>query len=273
MDDLKQMTGQANFSAPRALVLDELKLVGNSIGKVGGYFKYVGLTEEKDAEEKYPVTLLAKKDGEGNTVGEPVKLVFLIVRRRLVESGKEGPVRWTAEHDRADDVTQLFDENKNKEKGVASALRQKYEKLRTEQVIYCRYMGKVIRLRVKGLALRPTEKKDNYTSFYEYMQSFKGEGFHEYATKMTPVEVQTDTGQNWAINFERGDKPTDDQLEIVAHDIRSTYTHNKEIDAYYNKPVAPVEEETVAVAGEGDFPENFYPTDEDSQEMQAGQSF
>src|SRR5690349_10667127 len=142
MNDIKQMTGQANFNSPRALVLDELKLVGNSVGAIGGYFKYIQLTAEKDKDGKYPVIELPQK--------EPAEVVFLVVRRRLIESDEDGLKRWTSEHDRKDDLTQLSDRDKNREKGLASDLRLKHPGLRTEQVVYCRYQGKIVRLRVKG---------------------------------------------------------------------------------------------------------------------------
>src|SRR4051794_7836957 len=126
MEDISHMTGQGKFNAPQPLRLDEMKLVGNSIGKVGGYFKLVELTKDKDENNKYPIIDLPKL--------QPVAMVLLINRRRLVESTKEGLKRYTTEHDNPDDVVQLFGEGKDR--APASELRIRHEKLRTEQVVY-----------------------------------------------------------------------------------------------------------------------------------------
>jgi hypothetical protein len=258
MEDISFMTGQNNFNAPRGLTLDELKLVGNSMGKVGGHFKLIGLSKEKGDDDKYPVLEFPQK--------EPLTVIFLIVRRRLVESTQDGLKRWTSEHDTPNDVVQLFGENKDR--APASELKVRHENLRTEQVIYVRYKGEIYRLRVKGVTLKPTDpKKDGYTSFYTYLQTFKdGESFWQYATKMTPVEVDTATGTNWAINFERGPKLNDDQIKEVVENIKHIYNSNKKVDEYYNKPAAPVattypdsltSEKDAATSDDG-----FYPADE-----------
>lgn len=233
MDDVESMTGERNFNAPRPTTLDELKLVGKSMENPGGFFKLTHMTQPMlkgdDGKERYPST----------EIREPITLVPLIVRRRLVETSADGFVRWTSEHSTPDDIVQLFGEGKTK--APASDLRDRHENLRTEQVVYCRIKGgQIVRLRIKGLSLKPSSSDEaKRISFYEYLQSFREpDHFWQYQLTLVPVEAEAKKGTNWAIDFRRGERLTEEQVLKVIENIKEIYADNKKIDDHYAKTAA-----------------------------------
>lgn len=136
--DLAAMSGEAGYRGGRGLELNEVSLNGDgdvkeiSPGKyepVGGYFRKKILIGKPKDEKPEEVKL-----------GESITVVFLKIRRRLIERGNKGEVlRSTNEHNSKDDAVTLFEgsgKTAKRTNGIASDLREKYEGLRTVQVVY-----------------------------------------------------------------------------------------------------------------------------------------
>jgi flagella basal body P-ring formation protein FlgA len=186
-----------------------------------GVFKYTHLLEPKTEKGKHKTT----------EYDESLELVFLIVRRRLIQPSKDGMVRSTSEHSRPDDVVMMFGEDS--QKGVAKALRQRFENLRTEQIVYARFRGEIVRLHVKGASLGSENKDKLTTDFYSYLNSFSGdEHWYNYLTRLVPVQEEG-AKTYYAIDFQRGEKLNEEQQKLVVENIETVYENVKQVDDYY----------------------------------------
>lgn len=216
--DIANMTGESHYKKPKLLKLDSLKLNGET-----GRFKITRLTQPKGEDGRYKV----------EEIESPVNVVFLKVRRRLIEADRDGLAMQTAEHNTPNDTTMLFKRNEKSEKGVARALREQYGNLRTEQIVYARYKGEVVRLHVKGASLGSDRKDPTTTDFYSYLQSF-AEGDHWFTTMTRLAAVEEgDQKRYWCIDFQRGEALTDDQVEEVKKQLREVHENCTEFDDYY----------------------------------------
>lgn len=89
-------------------------------------------------------------------LGDRVQVIFLKVRRKLVQRGDLGKIMYsTSEHNAATDVVDLFGKNGYIERGSAKALRERYPGLRTIQVVYALLLEGVkepelVRITIKG---------------------------------------------------------------------------------------------------------------------------
>lgn len=265
MDDIAAMTGEQNFGGMRGTPRDELKLVGRSLNDQGGYFKLVLMTQPKVPVAGQDGKTYETYNFQNFSLEEKITLVPLIVRRRLIEKNQDGLVRWTSEHDQPSDIVQLFGEGKDK--GPADMMRDRYPNLRTEQIVYCRYKGQIIRLKARGLSLRKPERGEVHTSFYQYFTSFQHpDRFWQYSMEIKPVKVHAKSGENWAIDFRRGAKLSDEQIELVKANIRDVYAENKKLDDFYNRlsPTAVAKAEGAPAISDGI--EDIYPEEESNPE-------
>jgi hypothetical protein len=167
-----------------------------------------------------------------------IEVVFLKIRRKLVERGSnEGEiVRSTNEHNHKNEAVQLFDTRTNtKSYGIAADLREKYEGLRTVQVVYALLLqeGKqeVVRLVVKGASLGSDAKPEGVINFYQYLQSFgKDEHFWEFKTILTAV-LEEGKKSYFAKDFKRGEVLTADKAkEYVVKCMKEIHEKCLELD-------------------------------------------
>lgn len=232
-EDLAAMSGQSNFRRPPTLDLNDVLLEG-----ARGYFRKrikVGQTERDQKPEEIDL-------------GTNVQVVFLKVRRRLVERGERGViVRSTNEHNTKKDIVRLTHKGdgiaNTQEEGSAEALREKYPQLRTVQVVYALLYTadaepELVRIHLKGSSLGSEAKPKGVMDFYDYIQSFGDENMFEYRTKLGVI---TEDGrmQYYAISFERGEKLQPEDMHRVATNLRMVHDVTTKQDAYYKATAAP----------------------------------
>lgn len=218
--DLSQMSGESASRRPKATVFDEIKIDG-----AGGKFVKTMFTKPKDKMGKF----------ETEEIGEKAQVVFLKIRRKLIEFQKDrGLVRSTSEHNVGTDTVMMWGDDS--QKGVANDLRTKFPMLRTQQLIYCIDVNtkQTVKLQAKGASLGSEQKTEGVLKFYEYLQSFgKEEHFYEYITELNPIKEKSALGQYYAITFSRGTKLTEAQMEKVGDAIEMIYEDTKAQDEYY----------------------------------------
>lgn len=186
--------------------------------------------------------LLGEKSGDGKyekrDLGQEVKCVFLKHRRVLSQYVKDGKSLNTNEHKGKDDYVFLSGAN---EKGIASNLREKYQKLRVKQIVYAYVpsLGEVVRIVIKGKSLFSEDK--NRFGYYDYVSSFeKGDHAWMYWTELKPVQMQGELGSYYAMELVKGEKLTDGQMEKIAGLIEEVTVKMDVVEEYY-KAKAPQE--------------------------------
>lgn len=233
--DPREASGESAMSGSRPLQLNEVSLNGDGSAKQvspgkweqkGGYFrKRILINKPKDAKP------------EEVNLGETVSVVFLKIRRRLVERGKDGEiVRSTNEHNSPNESVTLYEGASNSKKtGVAADLRKEFPNLRTIQIVYALLVDgtaepELVRVIVKGASLGSDVKAKDVPSFYDYISSFKGdEHFYQFKTVLTPV--QEEGAQTYfAINFQRGDKLTEKSYELALGRMCEVHENCTEVD-------------------------------------------
>lgn len=235
MEDLTQYSGEEFYRKPPRLDLPELILNGNE-----GSFKLV--TKVKDKWVK-------------DDIGKEVTGVMLRIRRRL---GSFKDKIMTSEHNHPNDIVTLF--GAGNEKGIAKELREKYQGLKTQQVVYFLLDEKVVKLIVRGASLGSENKPKDSVSFYEYLQSFsKDEHIWEYETKLVPKIEQGKLGKYYAISFERGKKL--DDLAIVGEEMKEISDILKAQDEYYKLREVKEKEEIIEELPETEIEEGIRPED------------
>lgn len=248
-EQLAEMTGEGQYRKSKLLTLKSLKLNGDD-----GAFYITHLDEPKREDGKY------RKE---KIVGVP-EVVFLKVRRRLIESSKDGLVLQTTEHNTPDDTVLLYNkESKQPERATARFLRENYDSLRTEQIVYVRYKSQIMRLYVKGASLGSDAKAKTTTSFYSYLSSFKGDDhWYNVRTKLVPIE-ERGARTYYCIDFQRGTDLDDNQRATVITDIETVYNSCKEFDASFQTVAAEVATtpQRAEQSKSGDFP-GEYPEEE-----------
>lgn len=233
---LADMSGESTYKGKQALQLNELSLNGDGAVKEvspgnfvrqGGFFRKRVLIGKARDERPEEINL-----------GDRIEVVFLKIRRKLVERGnKDGEIiRSTNEHTHKGEAVTLFDSRTNtKTFGVAADLRERHEGLRTVQIVYALLLqgGKqeLVRLVVKGASLGSEAKAEGVMDFYRYIGSFgKDEHFYEYKTVLTPV-LEEGKQPYFAINFMRGDRLHDDAMVFVVQRMKEVHANCVEIDA------------------------------------------
>jgi hypothetical protein len=226
-------SGESNYNAPRPLELNEVMLNGDGdvnevtpgkFERKGGYFRKRLIVGNPKGEKPEEVNL-----------GTEVRLVFLKIRRRLVQRGADGKiVRSTTEHNAPNESVFLYEDgSKQPVAGVASDLRTKHEGLRTVQHVYALLLGakepELVKLVLKGASLGSDVKADGVTKFYEYLGSFGKEHFYEYETVLKPVFEQGKKSY-FAINFVRGEKLDAATYALAMQHMKAVHEKCVEID-------------------------------------------
>jgi hypothetical protein len=236
--DLAAMSGEGAYRGSRPLELNEVSLNGD--GDVvrtatGGY-------EPKGGYFRKKILIGKPKDEKPEEVklGATISVVFLKIRRKLIERGKDGEVlRSTNEHNSKNDAVSLFEGKGKTAKridGVASDLRERYEGLRTVQIVYALLVGgtgepELVRLIVKGASLGSEAKADEVTDFYSYLGSFRGEEHvWQYKTVLSAVREEGHKSY-YAIDFKRGEALSEKSLEYAVEKLKEVHAKCSEIDA------------------------------------------
>ena len=262
-------SGERDMRGSRPLKLNELLINGDGNAtevnpgewkRNGGYFRkrlLVGNPKDQKPKEE--------------NLGERVSVVFLKVRRRLVERGEKGKiVRSTGEHNSPKDSVTLYEaDSKNKVNGVAEDLRKQFENLRTVQIVYALLAtadgDELVRLIVKGSSLGSEVKAKDVMSFYDYISSFRGDDhFYQFETILTPVKEQG-AQPYYAINFQRGDKLSEEDAALALSRMKEVHDNCVEIDTKRAMRIVEAAQADGVVPEEGAAPAQDmaadYPTD------------
>jgi len=232
--DYAEASGESTYRAPRALELNEVSINGDAdarevegkLVRKGGYFRKRVLVGKKKDEKPEEVNL-----------GAPIKVVFLKIRRRLIERTSKGEIVCsTSEHNsKTDAVTLYVSATKEQKRGIAEDLRKQYPGLRTVQVVYALLLdGKgepeLVRLTVKGASLGSEAKAEGVPTFYEYISSFPdGEHMWEYVTELHPV-IEEGAKTYFAIDFKRGKKLDERTLALAKEKLMDVALNCRKVD-------------------------------------------
>ena len=222
-EDIRKMTGQSNFGGG---VSTSVKV--DVINLTKGKFYRTFLTEPK-VDKMY----------RSESLGEAVNIVFLKIRRSLSEYKKdEGSIRNTTEHNTKNDMVAMFGEGA--ERATAAALKERYPGLKTTQHVYALLIrGKnkpeVVKVNVRGLSLGSfDEEVAPATKFFAYLNSFDAEHIHEFITRLTVGEEETeDFGEIKHMLFEKMAKLPADKIATVVTHIKSLYEQMTEADKQF----------------------------------------
>jgi hypothetical protein len=232
--DLAAMSGESVYRSPRPLELNEVLINGNadikevSPGKFereGGYFRkrlLVGKARDVKPEEV--------------NLGKSVSVVFLKIRRKLVERTQGGDiVRSTSEHTGVNDVVDMRDAEGNVESASAKWLREKHPGLRTVQIVYALLLGvnepELVRISIKGASLGSDAKEKTTNSFYQYLGCFdRSEHIWEYETVLSAV-LEEGSKSYFCMNFSKGRKLDDDMQAIAVETLKQVHAKCVELDA------------------------------------------
>jgi hypothetical protein len=250
MDDLSKYSGEEHMQSAPRLDTNFLRLNGKK-----GYFELIKMTEPKVRDEKTGRDVYATEN-----LGPQIDVIFLRIRRKLVEKLESKPGLSTPkpassnEHNHKGErlmlwVEKIKENNKREthvEYGTSDELRAKYDKLRTQQIVYVLYRGELVRLTVKGAALGSEAKAKDVASFYDYIASFKtnpqardGEKdhFYDFVTELHVVEEANDMGEYYAMTFKRGIPNPPEIMQNVGHAMRMVYDFVTESDEYYGNKI------------------------------------
>jgi hypothetical protein len=262
-EDISSKTGEDIYQK-RAMPLNEVTFNGEY-----GFFLERDRNAKKDKETgEYPRTQLT--EGE-----EALEVVYLKIRRSLFYYDEILEKFWnTNEHNHKNERVVLYQADGTREIGIAKELREKYDFLSTQQIVYC-YLPKydrVARLLIKGASLGSRfEHKEEVLKFYDYLQTFgKDEHSWQFKTKLKPVaEINKMKKKYFAISFIKGDRIDEEDEAKIRKMIDEVHENVKAIDARVQEGIgAPkVEEkgkkplmerdESIPVIEEGAVPKDF----------------
>ncbi len=227
-------SGESTYRAPRALELNELLINGDaeveevSPGQFirrGGHFRkrlLVGKGRDQKPEEV--------------KLGDRVQVIFLKVRRKLVQRGDLGKILYsTSEHNSATDVVDLFGENGYIETNSAKALRERYPGLRTIQIVYALFLDgakepELVRITIKGASLGSDAKTPDASSFYQYLSSYaKEEHWWEYVTELSAI-LEKGQKSYYCMDFARGQKLDERFQQLALEKMKEVHYRIVEID-------------------------------------------
>lgn len=238
---LAKMSGADNFGRPESMVLNEVSLNGDS----GRFRKRIYVGHDRRSNER----------PEEEDLGDSVRIIFLKVRRKLVERSRKGEiVRQTSEHNTVNSTVSVWPE---KVYGKAADIRARFEGLRTVQVVYGLLLNaantkepELVKLIVKGASLGSEAKEKDVPSFYQYLSSYKApEHFFQFQTILKPVE-EHGAKTYYCMTFERGAAISEQGMELVAKELTSVHEKLEEQDSYVAKK-ADVAKEPTAAPGDG----------------------
>lgn len=258
--DLASMSGETNYQNVQLPVYDEIVLNGND-----GIFTKIFKTKPK-VKVTDELTGGEKEVFEREVVGKTVELVWLKLRRKLIEKTQDGVVRQTSEHNTKKDIVTIYHYNgQATQDGIlASSINGDtglYPKMKVNQIVYAmdikdNHIYKVI---LKGGSLSMQEKLENATLFYDYIGSMgKEEHFYTMNNVMTGTPYKTKLGVKFFCNFTKGRGLALDEQKIVGEKMKEVHDKLKEYDdAKATKRVDPIKT-TVAGKGMDDIPSIDY---------------
>lgn len=233
--DPREASGESSMSGTRPLTLNEVSINGD-----GGVSEVSpGKYERKGGFFRKRILIGAPKDQKPEEVnlGPRIQVVFLKIRRKLVERGREGEiVRTTVEHNSPYDATILYEKDtKEKKAGVAKDLRAQFPNLRTVQIVYALLLTEarepeLVRVTIKGASLGSEVKEKDVPDFYSYISSYTGDDhFYQYKTNLTPI-LEKGKQDYFAVNFTRGEKLSEKSYEIALEQMKKVHENCKEVD-------------------------------------------
>jgi len=256
-NDLATASGESTYRAPRALELNEVSINGDAdarevdgkLVRKGGYFRkriLVGRTKRDEKPEEV-------------NLGAPLKVVFLKIRRKLVERTSKGEIVCsTNEHNsKTDAVTLYISATKEQKRGVAEDIRKAYPGLRTVQIVYALLLHgtgepELVRLTIKGASLGSEAKAEGVPTFYEYISSFPdGEHMWEYATELHPV-IEEGAKSYFAIDFKRGAKLEERTLSLAKTKLMDVALNCRKVDEARAAKIVQGAKVEIAAAQESD---------------------
>lgn len=232
-EQLREMTGQENYQGTPRLVLNEILLNGDGDieevdGKIvhkGGYFRkrmWVGKKEDAKPEDV--------------RLGDRVKVIFLKVRRKLVQRSNDGQiVRSTNEHNTVHDIVDVFESNQSVFTGSARAAREKLDGLRTVQVVYALLLDgtkepELVRVTIKGASLGSDARPKELPDFYQYLGSFGNTPLCSFITELGCV-LEQGKKKYFTMTFAQGDRVADDRMPVVIEQLQAVQEHTVKADA------------------------------------------
>lgn len=261
-DELASMSGEATYKTTSLPVYDEIGLNGND-----GIFnvKYKTRAKIKEVDD---LTGTTKEVYEKAVLGEKIELVWLKLRRQLIEKTQDGVVRQTSEHNVKSDYVAIYHYNgQATQTGIlASSINGDaglYPKMKVNQLVYAMDIatGTIYKVIVKGGSLSMQEKLQNATLFYDYIGSMgKSEHFYTMTNVMTGTPYSTKLGKKYFANFSKGRPLTPEEIEkvtVAMRDIHAKLTEYDKAKAVPTKVGDTVKAEGVIGAGM-DLPEIDY---------------
>jgi len=229
--DLASMSGETTYQSVRLPVLDEIGINGND-GKF--YVKRKTLPKEKVVDEFGETKETYPKEALGKTV----ELVWLKLRRQLIEKTNEGVVRQTNEHNTKTDVVSIYHYNgQATEHGIlASEINGDdglYPKMKVHQLVYAMDIatGHLYKLVIKGGSLSMQERPKEATLFYGYISSMgKDEHFYTMTNVMTSTIYKTSLGAKYYADFTKGRVLTEEEKATVKENMTRLHAIITEYD-------------------------------------------
>ncbi len=248
--DLAELSGESAYRSPRRLELNEVSLNGDAdvtetapgkFDRKGGFFRKRILAGRTNRDLK----------PEEIDLGASVRLVFLKMRRKLVERADKGEIiRSTIEHNTKKDAVTLYDSRTNQSvRGIAEDLRALHQGLRTVQIVYALLLTEtaepeLVRLTVKGASLGSEAKLSDVMDFYTYIASLpRNEHMWQYETILEPV-LEQGRKSYYAINFKVGEKLNLETLALAESTLKEVALNCREVDEARARKIvqsAPVE--------------------------------
>ncbi len=222
-NNLDELSGATNYQSSQLPKYDEISLDGN-FGNYNVKMKTqprAKVVEDGVEKEKYPTQEL----------GKSIELVWLKVRRQLVESDDKGVVRQTNEHDaKHETVTIKHYTGQAEEKVLSSTIQGQtgiYPKMKVRQIIYALNLKNqnIYRIISKGMSNSMQEKPEDAVLFFDYIYSFKDEDrFYKTTTVMESREIKTKIGMKYYTTFKKGRSLTDEEQKLVAEKMQEVHT-------------------------------------------------
>lgn len=222
--DLEKMSGENDVGkkSPK-LILNTIKFNGTD-----GKFIYQLTAQDKviqDGKEEYKFIDL----------GPSIDVVFLKIRRTLVQFRKGDTTLRTIEHTSPESHVILYGLPQN-EKGKAKEIRAIHEGLRTHQVVYALYKGELVRIVFKGASLGSDDRPKENPDFYGYIASFdkrQRQHFYNINTNLKAIETKGPLGKFYYVTYAKGTDVKEKNMEIVGEKMQQAFEFCEEYDAYY----------------------------------------
>lgn len=222
MATMKEMSGERE-SAPQ-LKLNQIRINGQT-----GEFLFKDILHPKEVD--------GRNTFEEHSLGKEVKVVFLKVRRKLVQfrTGKK-PIMSQEHNSKYDKITLFGDSILVEDNDV---IREKFPKIKTQQIIYGIYENELVRISVQGASLGSNSKSPDVFDFYSYIASFKSNGenehFYEYHTILKSIQEKGKLGPYYCMDYKRGEKMNEEEMKIVEEKMTVAYDFCNSMDSYYKE--------------------------------------